>query len=199
MKPDRGKNVPAAAADDAIGTRLHCLEMKKEGCNNSPLFFADHPRDGAAGPSPGSPVTVVFQNRAGLFSFDTVVRSAGGGVLRLDQVERLRRTQRRKYYRRRVRLGVQVLPREGQPPLASQLLDLGGDGASLVNPQRKLSAGDLPELSFRVGGESFRLTAEVLRLSRGGQVLHVRFHGLRDADRDRLLGILFRSLGEAAR
>jgi len=157
------------------------------------------PRDGAAGPSPGSPVTVVFQNRAGLFSFDTVVRSAAGGVLRLDQVERLRRTQRRKYYRRRVRLGVQVLLREGQPPLASQLLDLGGDGASLVNPQRKLSAGDLPELSFRVGGESFRLTAEVLRLSRGGQVLHVRFHGLRDADRDRLLGILFRSLGEAAR
>ncbi len=157
------------------------------------------PRDGAAGPSPGTPVTVIFQNRAGLFSFDTVVRSAAGGVLRLDQVERLRRTQRRKYYRRRVRLGVQVLPREGEPPLASQLLDLGGDGASLVNPQKKLSAGDLPELSFRVGGESFRLTAEVLRLSRGGQVLHVRFHGLRDADRDRLLGILFRSLGEAAR
>ena len=157
------------------------------------------PRDGAAGPSPGSPVRVIFQNRAGLFSFDTVVRSAAGGVLRLDQVERLRRTQRRKYYRRRVRLGVQVLLREGQPPLASQLLDLGGDGASLVNPQKKLSAGDLPELSFRVGGESFRLTAEVLRLSRGGQVLHVRFHGLRDADRDRLLGILFRSLGEAAR
>jgi hypothetical protein len=157
------------------------------------------PRDGAAGPSPGSPVTVIFQNRAGLFSFDTVVRSAAGGVLRLDQVERLRRTQRRKYYRRRVRLGVQVLLREDQPSLASQLLDLGGDGASLVNPQKKLSAGDLPELSFRVGGESFRLTAEVLRLSRGGQVLHVRFHGLRDADRDRLLGILFRSLGEAAR
>jgi hypothetical protein len=157
------------------------------------------PRDGAVGPSPSSPVTVIFQNRAGLFSFDTVVRSVAGGVLRLDQVERLRRTQRRKYYRRRMRLGVQVLPREGQPPLPSQLLDLGGDGASLVNPQKKLSAGDLPELAFRVGGESFRLTAEVLRLSRGGQVLHVRFPGLRDADRDRLLGILFRSLGEAAR
>jgi hypothetical protein len=157
------------------------------------------PRDGAAGPSPGTPVTVVFQNRAGLFSFDTVVRSAAGGVLRLNQVERLRRTQRRKYYRRRVRLGVQVLRREGEPPLASQLLDLGGDGASLVNPQKKLSAGDLPELAFRLGGESFRLTAEVLRLSRGGQVLHVRFHGLRDADRDRLLGTLFRSLGDASR
>jgi hypothetical protein len=157
------------------------------------------PREATAGPPVGSPVTVVFQNRAGLFSFNTRVRSAAGGVLRLDQVERIQRTQRRKYYRRRVRLPVQVQLREGEPPLASQLLDLGGEGASLVNPRKSLSAGDLPELSFRVGGESFRLTAEVLRVSRDAQVLHVRFHGLRDADRDRLLGTLFRSLGEAAR
>jgi hypothetical protein len=157
------------------------------------------PREGAAAPPAGSPVTVVFQNRAGLFSFNTKVRSAAGGVLRLEQVERLQRTQRRKYYRRRLRLPVQVLLREGEPPLPSQLLDLGGDGASLVNPQKSLSAGDLPELAFRMGRESFRLTAEVLRVSRDGRVLHVRFHGLRDADRDRLLGILFRGLGEAAR
>jgi len=157
------------------------------------------PREGAAGPPPGCPVTVVFQNRAGLFSFNTSVRSAAGGVLRLKQVERLQRTQRRKFYRRRLRLPVQVQLREGEPPLPSQLLDLGGDGASLVNPQKRLSAGDLPEIAFRVGGESFRLSAEVLRVSRDARVLHVRFHGLRDADRDRLLGTLFRDLGEAAR
>ena len=35
--------------------------------------------------------------------------------------------------------------------------------------------------------------------ARGGRVLHVLFHGLREADRDRLLRTLFRSLGEAAR
>jgi c-di-GMP-binding flagellar brake protein YcgR len=157
------------------------------------------PREIASGPPPASPVTVVFQNRAGVFSFRTRVRSAEGGVLRLDQVEGLQRTQRRRYYRRRLRLPVKVQTREGEPPLESQLLDLGGEGASLVNPGRRLSAGDLAELAFRVGGESFRLTAEVLRVSRDGQVLHVRFHGLRDADRDRLLGILFRSLGEASR
>ncbi len=157
------------------------------------------PLAAASGPPPGSPVTVVFQNRAGVFSFRTSVRSAEAGVLRLRQVERLERTQRRQYYRRRLRLPVQVQAREGEPPRASQLLDLGGEGASLVNPGRQLCAGDLAELSFRVGGESFRLTAEVLRVSRDGQVLHVRFHGLREADRDRLLGTLFRSLGEAAR
>jgi hypothetical protein len=157
------------------------------------------PREGVEPPPPGSPVTVVFQNRAGLFSFTTSVRSAAGGVLRVRQVERLERTQRRQYYRRRLRLPVAVQAREGEPLLASQLLDLGGEGASLLNPQKKLAVGDLPELRFRVGGQSFELTAEVLRVSRDGQILHARFHGLRDADRDRLLGVLFSSLGEAAR
>ncbi len=153
----------------------------------------------AAGPQPGSQVSVIFQNRAGVFSFRTRVRAAGGGVLRLDQVEKLERTQRRHYYRRRLRLPVRVQVREGEPARVSQLLDLGGEGASLMNPGGGLSTGDLADLSFRVGDESFRLTAEVLRVSRGGQVLHVRFHGLREADRDRLLGTLFRSLGETSR
>lgn len=157
------------------------------------------PREAGEVPPSGSPVTVVFQNRAGLFAFRTRVRSAAGGMLRLEQVERIERTQRRRYYRRRLRLPVQVLVREGEPPLGSQLLDLGGEGASLLNPQKRLSASELAELAFQVGGQSFRLTAEVLRVSRDGQVLHVRFHGLRDPDRDRLLGVLFRDLGAAAR
>ena len=175
------------------------------GAQEADALVLVHPPDATA-PPPGSPVTVAFQNRAGVFSFRTRVRAASGGlrpaaggVVRLDHVERLERTQRRQYYRRKLRLPVQVQAREGEPPLASQLLDLGGEGASLVNPRKSLSAGDLAELAFRVGGESFQLTAEVLRVSRDGQVLHVRFHGLREADRDRLLGTLFRSLGEAAR
>jgi len=157
------------------------------------------PREGSEPPPAGRPVTVVFQNRAGLFSFSTSVRTAAAGVLRLQQVERIERTQRRRFYRRRLRLPVSVQAREGEPALASQLLDLGGEGASLLNPGKELAVGDLPELRFRVGGQAFELTAEVLRVSRNGQVLHARFQGLRDADRDRLLGVLFSSLGEAAR
>jgi len=157
------------------------------------------PREGSDPPPAGDPLTVLFQNRAGLFSFATRVLAIKGGFLRLEHVERLRRTQRRRYYRRRLQLPVEVQAREGEPPLGSQLLDLGGEGASLQNPQKRVSAGDLIELRFRVGGESFVLAAEVLRLSRDAQVLHVRFPGLRESVRDRLLGVLFQSLGEAAR
>jgi hypothetical protein len=154
-------------------------------------------RQGAELPPPGSRVLAVFQNRAGLFSFDTSVLSAGGGLLRLEQVEGLKRTQRRKYYRRRLRLPVSV--QAGGAALTSQLLDLGGEGASLLNPQKQLAAGDLLELRFRLAGETFELTAEVLRASHNSQVLHVRFPGLRETERDRLLRVLFGSLGDAAR
>ena len=156
------------------------------------------PRENTGLPPPGTPVTVLFQNRAGLFMFGTRVLSTGR-ELRVAHSERLRRTQRRKYYRRKLSLPVSVRGADGREPLASQLLDLGGEGASLQNPERKYSAGDLIELEFGVGGESFDLPAEVLRVSRDAQVLHVRFSALRDPVRDRLLGLLFQSLGEATR
>jgi hypothetical protein len=150
-------------------------------------------------PPAGAPAAIQFQNRAGLFSFATRVLSAGAGLLRAAHSEQLRRTQRRKYYRRRLRLPVTVRSMNGQAPLASQLLDLGGEGASLQNPRQRYSAGDLIQLDFRVGEESFELPAEILRVSREGQVLHVRFSALRDPVRDRLLGVLFQGLGEAIR
>jgi c-di-GMP-binding flagellar brake protein YcgR len=151
----------------------------------------------------GQAVTVFLQNRAGLFSFATAVRSLDGGLLRLEHSEHLRRTQRRRYYRRRVDLPVEVrrIGPEGAPPPAtvSRLLDLGGEGASLRNPGGTFAQGEELELRFRLGGQPFVLQAEVLRVSRGGQVLHARFLALREASRDRILRALLQNLGVATR
>ncbi len=160
-----------------------------------------------AGPPPsltrGQSVTVILQNRSGLFTFTTTVRSLRGSLLYLDHSEHLRRTQRRRYYRRRISLPVEVrrvVPGSAaQPAQLSELLDLGGQGASLRNPGRAFAPGDELQLRFRLGGEPFELEVEALRLSKGGQVLHVRFLALREAARDRILHALFRNLGEASR
>jgi c-di-GMP-binding flagellar brake protein YcgR len=150
----------------------------------------------------GQAVTVVLQNRAGLYSFATVVRSLDGSLLRLEHSERLRRTQRRRYYRRRINLPVevrQIAPKGASAPVAvSRLLDLGGEGASLRNPGG-VSPGDELELKFQLGGQLFVLQAEVLRVSHGGQVLHARFLSMRDASRDRILRALLQNLGAASR
>jgi heme exporter protein D/c-di-GMP-binding flagellar brake protein YcgR len=151
----------------------------------------------------GQSVTVVLQNRAGLFSFASAALSLHGSELRLEHSEHLQRTQRRRYYRRQLSLPVQArrvaLSGGSQPTLEARLLDLGGEGASMRNPGAAFAQGDELELRFRLGGEPFELEAEVLRLSRGGQVLHVRFRTLREATRDRILRALFQHLGEAGR
>ena len=72
-------------------------------------------------------------------------------------------------------------------------VDLGGDGACLTNPGGRFTQGETVELAFQAAGERFVLAADVLRLSRGTERLHVRFAPMREATRDRIIGSLFRT------
>jgi len=144
----------------------------------------------AAAPAPGQAVTVYFQNRSGMFNFASRVQQPDddSGALCLAHSEEIRRIQRRRYYRRRVALPVTVKPAaveaEAQP---SVLMDISGEGAALRNPGQRFAAGEDLQLDFRAGSEHFSLVGEVLRLSRGGRVLHLRFAPMREAARDRLI------------
>jgi c-di-GMP-binding flagellar brake protein YcgR len=146
----------------------------------------------------GERVRVYFQNRAGLFSFLSSILSVENQRMRLRHGEDIRRLQRRKYYRKRVSqpVGIRHAGTEGQPVL-STFYDLGGNGASLKNPGRRYSAGDAVELTFLAAGERFTLVAEVLRTSKNGDVLHVRFAPMRETTRDRIIGSLFQGAGKA--
>ena len=157
---------------------------------------------------PGSEVEVHFDTRAGSFFFATRVTGREGDRLELAHVERIRRVQRRLWYRRRVRLAARVRPAGSpEPAVAAILLDLGGGGASLENPGGRFRAGEeleleipLPEGSHPAasprGGplpdSPLRVRGRLLRVSGGGRVLHLVFEGLADSERDRLLRYLLR-------
>jgi hypothetical protein len=142
---------------------------------------------------PRDPVGVLFQTRAGVFSFASAVQSREQDVLHLAHAQEVRRIQRRRYYRRRLErpVGVRRAGTEEPMDLAS-FVELGGNGASLTNPGGRFAVGDTVELVFQAGGERFSLVGEVLRVSRGGERLHVRFAPMREATRDRIIGSLFR-------
>jgi c-di-GMP-binding flagellar brake protein YcgR len=147
---------------------------------------------------PGQPVRVYFQNRTGLFSFLSSVRSVEGRRIHLMHGEDVKRLQRRKYYRRRVSQPVGIrYPGAEQQPTFSTFYDLGGNGASLKNPGRRYRAGEAVELTFLAAGERFSLVAEVLRTSKNREVLHVRFAPMRETTRDRIIGSLFKGAGKA--
>jgi len=142
---------------------------------------------------PGQPVGVLFQTRAGVFSFATSVESREQDILHLAHAQEVRRIQRRRYYRRRLERPVGVRKAGTEEGLsAASFVELGGDGASLTNPGGRFGVGDTVELAFQAGGERFSLVAEVLRVSRNAERLHVRFAPMREATRDRIIGSLFR-------
>ncbi len=147
----------------------------------------------------GEAVRIYFQNRAGLFSFDSVVLSRQGQILRLQHGEQVKRIQRRKYYRKRISQRVAVRrPGSEDKPQVSMFYDLGGNGASLKNPGKQFHSGEDIELTFFAAGERFTLVAEVIRTSRNDEVLHVRFAPMREATRDRIIGSLFTGATAAA-
>jgi hypothetical protein len=141
-------------------------------------------------PDPGQAVRVFVQNRSGLFSFESRVEQQDprSPTLALAHSEDIRRIQRRRYYRRKVALPVAVR-RAGTDAEAhsSLILDISGEGAALRNPEQRFAAGDDLQLDFQAGSEPFSLIGEVLRLSRGGRIAHVRFAPMREAARDRLI------------
>ena len=139
----------------------------------------------------GSTVEVRFDTRAGSFLFATRVIGREADRLELAHVEGIRRLQRRGWYRRRVRLNARARP-AGSPvpgePVA--LLDLGGGGASLENPEGRFRFDGELELEIPLPEGPLRVRGRPVRVSAGGRVLHLAFEGLADADRDRLLRYL---------
>jgi hypothetical protein len=193
--------VPTTSTEIPVGTALLVMDRGKGGgrrvqgrlVGQDPQSLTVRLASDQPGFRRADPVNVLFQNRAGVFTFASVVDSREDALLRLAHAEAIRRIQRRKYYRRKKNLPVGVRKagtEDGFSPAA--FIELGGDGASLTNPGGRFDVGDTIELSFLAAGERYGLVAEVLRLSRNGERLHVRFAPMREATRDRIIGSLFR-------
>ena len=137
--------------------------------------------------------TLYFHNSAGIFSFPTRIIDRKEDTVHLEHSSHITRLQRRKYYRRKEFLPIFIKPASTAVlPQESFLLDLGGGGASLQNPRGLFKKGDLLELSFVPEIGKFKLAARVLRVSKNGWVVNVKFESLSEAERNRIMGFLFK-------
>jgi hypothetical protein len=133
------------------------------------------------------PITVYFQNRAGFFSFSTRIADREERILRLTHSDTIKRYQRRRYARQQLRMPVFIQPYQGtSAPLKSLLMELSGGGASLQNPQRSFGVDQQVELSFAPHGKKFHILGQVVRVSKSGQMIHLEFQALEEAERERI-------------
>jgi c-di-GMP-binding flagellar brake protein YcgR len=135
---------------------------------------------------------VYFQNRAGFFSFTSRITEKDDRLIHVQHSDQIKRYQRRRYTRRRIRLPVFIQPYLGtSAPRKSILLELGGGGASLQNPGKSFQVEQQVELSFAPRGNEFHVLGQIVRISRGGQVIHVEFQALDEAERMRISHSVF--------
>jgi len=146
-------------------------------------------------PEKGMPIYMYFSNLSGLFGFSTVLIGLKGGIIKLRHSENVKRIQRREFYRKKIKLPVYLKPAGSEErPAASVFSDLGGGGASLLNPTSRYKKGDKLFLTFfPTHDEEVNLIAKVVRLSGRGKIMHIEFLSISDSNRDHILGLLFKS------
>jgi hypothetical protein len=148
---------------------------------------------GGSFPGKGVRISLYFHNSAGIYSFSSRIVDVMKDVVHLEQNSNATFHQpRRKYFRRKEYLPVYIRAADSlEAPKESILLDVGGGGASLQNPQELLKKGEMLELSFSPETEKQVLVARVVRVSKLGKVLHVKFEPLTVTERKRVMTYIF--------
>jgi c-di-GMP-binding flagellar brake protein YcgR len=141
----------------------------------------------------GTALTIYFHNSAGIFSFPSRIVSRKGDEVHLEHSSSITYHQRRSHARRKESLPVFVrLASSDATPHETFLLDLGGGGASLRNPQGLLKKGDIFELSFSPQRGEFTLAARVLRASRARGIVNAQFVALSQKERNQIMDFISR-------
>jgi hypothetical protein len=193
------EDVPVSSTELPRGMRLVLAEkgrsgMKARVLRQDPDALVVTMEEGSPLPSRGVPVSVYFHNRAGLFAILTHAHRISGREVHLDHSETVKRSQRRRYYRRQVQVAVEVAPADHpDEALPAVMADLSGGGASLQNPGLPVEPGSRLTLTFAPRGTRLSVAGRVVRITAGGRLLHVQFEGLSEAARDRVIGLVFGS------
>ncbi|GAB6088985.1 PilZ domain-containing protein [Spirochaeta dissipatitropha] len=140
-----------------------------------------------------SEVEIVYHDATGVYAFSAYLINFSSGVFSLTHSEQLRRVQRREYFRKKISIPC-YMHRSGERDqvFPSRFIDLGGGGASVVNPKKAFSAGDDISLSFRSDTETMlHIIGRVVRTSKHNTVLHIDFDNMGESRRDRLYRLLF--------
>lgn len=150
-------------------------------------------------PSAGASAALYFHDRRGIFAFATRIVDTKPTSVTLAHSHSLKQAQRRNYVRSLVDTRVVIkrvaVADEDEASFPTRLIDLSGGGASCANPEDRLAVGDDLMLYLTRGDQEWMpISGEVVRLSSGGSVAHLRFGHIDESTRDHIIRIVHSGL-----
>ena len=133
----------------------------------------------------GTALDAVCNSNRGMYQFRTVVRGTGGHTLHLEHTSDVQQVQRREHRRHDIEVPVELRHPDGTTH-RTRTTDLSIGGAALRNPRRAFNTGSRVVVQADGHGSRISIPATVVRVSRGGKILHLRFGEISEATRHRL-------------
>jgi len=133
--------------------------------------------DNSSAPLPGMDATIYMHYSLGVYYFHTMVQTIEDKNVYVNHSDTITKMQRREYFRKALSLPV-IIQKEGslEKPVASVIVDLSMGGMSVRNPHNQFQKGDDCKLYFHdEANANFHLYGEVIRTSKNGKIMHIRF------------------------
>jgi hypothetical protein len=151
-------------------------------------------RDNELGPLEGERITAYFRRNNDTFYFKAEVLESTPGKLKLSHPEKIKKVQRRRYYRKECKKTAIISSLSGKNRVPTTITDLGGGGATAKNRDGRFSAGEGVFLSFKLPPhDELRLQGRIVRTTEGKEKLHIRFEKVTEQDRDKIISYLFKT------
>jgi hypothetical protein len=141
--------------------------------------------------SAGEAVVVEVHLGTGNFLIWTHIKAVEADSLLLSHSERVERIQKRRFFRKNVRLPIAIDRINAAEPVESYLLDLSGGGARFHNPHLSLRIGELISLIFFVEqAERLEIKARIKHISAKDSTVSVVFESLSERAREKIIQLV---------
>ena len=138
------------------------------------------------------PIVLEIDIQAGCFLVHSHILECEDGLLKVAHSEHIERIQNRDYFRKNLRLPVHIkLPGIAEKSFSTSLLDLGGGGARIHNPDLPLHMGQEIILFLSLPDkERLLLQARITRVSESDSSICIQFNSIREATRDKIMRVV---------
>ncbi len=163
-------------------------------------------------PGIGSSLVCYFKTRSGTFHFSTTVLRLNGRTFRIAHSESIEHSQKRKYYRAKISMEALIRLAGSEESLTpTRIVDISGGGATLINPERRFRIAEDVQIVFKTQGRTasggrtassgstassdrtgteYSIVAEIARLSKDDDIMHLTFGPLNESTRDRIISFV---------
>ena len=134
-----------------------------------------------------------FQYRSGIFYFKTRCLTVKNTLAFLSHSERIRRTQRRSFYRKNIQIPVSIHSKVDERSYYSYTTDLGGGGVCVKGSPDFFHPGENVTILIDIPKKGrITSTARIIDISKTKNIIRVSFSEIKESDRDKIIKFIFK-------